>query len=473
MIHIIKFLFSMTEGIVTMVIEGGFDALNSIIKPEKDHAYTAEFGRPEDQLTTRGDGFKIGYKWGNSLIESNSHLFISGGSGSGKSSVVAFCTLLQSNECSYVVFDPNREQVLKTSGYMHSVGYKVLQLDYDRYSQSIGFSAFHNCKNEMDVFRTAQVPITNSSAGNSKDYWSLSAANIIGFFAYALWKHAPNYCNFPNILRALEIFSFDPQRIDRWVAFLGDMDLANRYKSIAATPDKTLQSSVATALSALEIYHSPNVASITSRNTVSFEQFRKGKTILYICGSPATSAYCRSVSAGFFDAFFAHILEDMPSAGSLPIRFILDECASMRIDALPLMLEQSRKFNISLATFWQDYNQCEHIYGHNQAANIFANHRVKVFMPSGQPLSTCKMLQELLGKYQYESEKGTKTRELLTAQEIFQLKDILVLNGNNKPLLLKPLPYYLNRKLKACTELPPYVDPAITTPHIPEYLDFA
>jgi type IV secretory pathway TraG/TraD family ATPase VirD4 len=123
---------------------------------------------------------------------------------------------------------------------------------------------------------------------------------------------------------------------------------------------------------------------------------------------------------------------------------------------------------------WQDYNQIEHIYGSNQAANIFANSKFKVFMPSGQPLATCRMLQELLGKYQYETDNGvTKTRELLTAQEIFQLKEILLLNGNNKPLLLKPLPYFLNSTLKGYAELPLYADPIAATQCIPEYLDFA
>ena len=62
----------------------------------------------------------------------------------------------------------------------------------------------------------------------------------------------------------------------------------------------------------------------------------------------------------------------------------------------------------------------------------------------------------MLGKYSYETETGTKTRELLTPQEVYQLDKILVLNGNTNPCLLPKKPFYENKKLLAYSKLSPY-----------------
>jgi type IV secretory pathway TraG/TraD family ATPase VirD4 len=312
------------------------------------------------------------------------------------------------------------------------------------------------CQSESDVFKLAQVQVKNSLDGSTYDYWAQSGEQMIGFFAYALFLYAkPEHVNFANVLNMIQVFSYDAKRIDRWMVATKDERLINRYKSLVATPEKTLLSTLATATNSLAIYNNPNIAAITSRDTLPFDEFRKQKTILYICGSPSTIQFSKSVSASFFESFFSHILQKLPDKGTLPITFLIDEAATMRLGSLPKILELGRKYSVSVATLWQDFNQVEHIFGKNEAANIFANSKLKVFMPSGQPLATCKMLQELLGKYSYTDEKEVlKTRELLTAQEIFQLQEILLLNGNNKPLLLEPMPFFESTKLRKLTELP-------------------
>jgi type IV secretory pathway TraG/TraD family ATPase VirD4 len=84
---------------------------------------------------------------------------------------------------------------------------------------------------------------------------------------------------------------------------------------------------------------------------------------------------------------------------------------------------------------------------------------LKVFMPGNKPIETCKMLETLLGKFHYDDGEGQKTRELLTAQEIRQLKEILVLFRNNSPSLLPVVPYFDQSHLRTLTEYPPFVSP--------------
>jgi len=457
MISIIRWLFEGLEELFIAIIGGTFDLVGNLISNERKTEYSAEFGVISEQLLRDGDGFRIGFKWGNTAHEANSHLICFGGSGSRKSTCICFNTLLQSHSTSYIVHDCNRELFNGTGAYLSSIGYKVYVLDYDDYTKSIGFNALHKCKSETDISRTAQVIVKNALEGAAADYWSQSAENMIAFFAFALWKYAPKeYSNFANVLNMLEVFSFDAERLDRWVVNTADESLVNRYKAIVAVPEKTRLSTLATATNALAVYRASRIAAITSTDSIDFDVFRKEKSVLYLCSSPAMSTYARNVSACFFDSFFAHLLSRLPGKGDLGITFLIDEAGSMRLtNSLPKVLELGRKFRLSVATLWQDYGQVEHIFGKNEASNILANSRLKVYMPSGQPLATCRMLQDLLGKYQYETENGgTKVRELLTAQEIFQLRQLLVLNGNNKPLLIDPAPYFENPKLRMLAEMP-------------------
>ncbi|PQJ13016.1 hypothetical protein CJD36_004535 [Flavipsychrobacter stenotrophus] len=465
---------SIIENILTATIEGVFDFIKGILFRERPTEYSAEFGTPGSQLQKEPGGFRIGFQWGNSLLESNSHMITFGGSGSKKSSCVCFNTLLQSHNSSYVVFDCSGELYNGTASHKSRSGYSVYKLDLDDYKQSIGFNWLSKCTSESDIYKFAQVTLKNSLEGAPYDYWAQSAENLIGFFAYSLFAYASaEFVNMPNVLNMIQVFSFAPGKIDQWIAANGNERIINRYKSIVATPDKTLQSSIATATNALAVYNNPNIAAITSRDTLAFDEFRKQKTILYLCGSPSTVQFCRGVSACFFESFFAHILQRLPGTSDLPITFIIDEAATMRLQSLPKILELGRKYLISVATLWQDFGQVEHIFGKNEAANILANSRLKVFMPSGQPLATCRMLSELLGKYSYEDKNSVlKTRELLTAQEIFQLREILLLNGNNKPMLLAAKPYFENKKLKEITELPVYTIPNPVQLTQPSFLQF-
>lgn len=471
---LIKLIFEILENLLSAIFETGFDLIKALFTKERTTEYTAEFGQTYEQLQRKGGGFRVGYAWGNSLEESHSHLICLGGSGSKKSSCVGFPTLLQSNDCSFVVFDTSREMYNGTATFKHNNGYNVYKFDLDDYTQSIGVNWIPENALESDIARYSQVLVKNNLEDAEYDYWAQSGENIISFFTYAIYKYAdPEFANMANVLNMIQVFSFAPDKIDKWILSTGNERIINRYKSLVATPEKTLQCSIATATNILAIYNNPSIAAITSKNTLPFDEFRKKKTILYVCGSPSMVQFCRGICACYFESFFAHILQKLPSNSDLPITFLLDEAATMRMGSLPKILELGRKYSISVGTLWQDYNQIEHIYGKNQASNIFANSKLKVFMPSGQPLATCRMLEELLGRYSFRDEKEIlRTRELLNAQEIFQLKQILLLNGNNKPLLLDPKPYFENYKLKKLTELPVHV---INSPNVlkePSFLQF-
>ena len=458
MIKLVNIIMEIVFSLITELFQTASDFAVSAVPLRKGTPYNAEFGRPEAQLLKSGSGFWIGNLC-TSQQEANSHLMCLVGSGSRKSTSICFPTLLMAHNSSYVVHDPSRELYNGTAQYLSSKGYRIFVLDYDNTTNSSKFNVLQKCTGETDVYRVANVLTRNTYTGSNYDYWAQSADEIIGLFSYIIFKYAaPDVVNLGSVAIMVETFSHSPELIDLWlVNHKVDKKILSKYKALVATPEKTLQSSLSTAKNILAIYNLDSFARITSSDNIDFSLFRREKCILFICGSPTTATLCKGITASFFDSFFSFILKKLPEPGSIGITFMIDEAGIFSIASLPQILALGRKYNVSIATLWQDYNQIENLYNKNDAANIFANSKFKVFMPSGQPLVTCQMLSQLLGKYNWIDENGhEKTRELLGVQEIFQLKKILVLNGNNKPLLLAPAPFFENKKLLALTKSPIY-----------------
>lgn len=463
MIQILNSLFGVFFALIESIISGICDLLVAANPSKRKEGYTADFGTASTMLSKKGDGFCIG-EWSNTLKESHNHMICIGGSGSKKSTSIVYNTILTTDNASLVITDPSKELVYGTAAALAAKGYRILILDYNNEEKSEGFSVLSKSTSYTDVYKIANTLVRNSLEGSSYDYWSQSAEAVIGLFCKYLVGYAPaEYVNLPNVLHLLRVFSHSPKLIDA-LLIKTDKHLLSEYKALVATPDKTLQSTLATAKNSLRIYETPSIAKITSYNTINFGEFRTHKCALYICSSASESFLYRAITATFFEAFFSYILSKDLSDVGMPIKFIIDEAATIKI-SLSQALALTRKYHVSIATFWQDFEQIENIYGKHEASNIFSNSQLKVFMPSGQQLNTCRMLSELLGKYSFTNDEGqNKIRELLTPQEVHSLKQILVLNGNKQPLLIEPKQYFEISRLRKLSQLPRY-SPSNKLPH--------
>jgi type IV secretion system protein VirD4 len=471
MLQLINGLFSVVFELFGSILTGISDVIVTAASSNTKTEYTASFGRESEMLSKNGNGFTIG-EWSNSLKESHNHMICIGQSGSKKSSSVVFNTILNTDDASIVITDPSKELLYGTAKALEAKGYTIMVLDYNNAEQSEGFSVLSKQTTYTEIYKIANTLVRNSLEGSSYDYWSQSAETIIAFFCKYLVSYAEQeYVSLPNVLHLIRVFSHTPKLIDRLIIDTHDPKLINEYRSIICTPDKTLQSTLATAKNALRVYESPSIEKITSYNTINFEDFRKRKIALYICSSASESFLYRAITATFFESFFSHILSSNPSDTGYPIKFIADEAAQIKI-SLSQALSLTRKWNISIATFWQDIEQIENVYGKHEASNIYTNSGLKVFMPGGHSLAICKMLSDLLGKYSYQTDDGyEKVRELLTPQEVYTLKEALVLYGNKTPLRITPKQYFQIPKMKRQTELPPYIPrttlTSIDTPFLP------
>lgn len=459
MIQIAKILFDIVYSILEAVLNILSDIMVSAVPSRRKVQYDADFISPGKIFQKNGNGFTIS-TWSTSTKQSHEHMLVAGGSGSFKSSSVVFNTCLSLDNVSLVIHDPARE-IIKTASALKQLGYTIKVLDYDNPQKSEGMNVLAQCTIE-DVYKIANVIVSNSLEQSKNDFWAKSAENLIALFGKYLVLYAePEYKSLPSLLEMVNIFSYEPKKLDKAFVATKDQQLINEYKATIAIPDKTLLSIVATAKSALACFSSPNLQKITSMQTFSFKDLRNKKTALFLCHSPAHADIYKTVSATFFEMLWSHILSSPIDKTEYPLYFIVDEAASMYLTSLSSAVSLLRKHYCSIALFIQDYSQLHHLYGKHQAENIISNCALKVFMPCAKPIETCLMLEKMLGKFQFEEDGTVRSRELLTAQEIRQLTKILVLYSNYSATLLDVVPYFEIKKFQSLMDLPPYIVPNV------------
>jgi type IV secretion system protein VirD4 len=452
--------------LIGYIVDTLFDFALSAVPTKRKHGYDADFTKPEKVLQKNGGGFMIS-TWSTSMKESHEHLVCFGGSGSFKSSAVAYPTCLNADNVSLVIHDPKRE-LIRTAGAFQKKGYTIQVIDYNNPQASEGFNGLAKSNSTSDLFRISHILHRNALEHSSDDFWIKSSENLVSLFERYLVEYGKDkrYATIPNVLEMVNRFAYAPESIDTLMAGTSSQ-MINEYKAIVALPPNTLLGIIASAKAALQIYSSPNIQQLTSFDSVDFERFRKEKTVLFLCSSAGDASLYRGISACFFEMLWNYLLRAEPQKNDLSLFLIIEECASMHLSSLSSAISLLRAFRCSIALFLQDYNQLEHEYGRYEAANIVSNCATKIFMPGAKSLETCKMLETMLGKYTYTEDGKTSVRELLTSQEIRQLKEILVLSKNRSPLLLPVRPYFEQPRFRKMMQNPPYVVPDKSLGQVP------
>lgn len=106
-----------------------------------------------------------------------------------------------------------------------------------------------------------------------------------------------------------------------------------------------------------------------------------------------------------------------------------------------------RKHRAGALLLIQDISQLVHHYGRYDADAIKSNCFAKMYF-TGQSNETTKELESILGRSQYEDEKGKKVvRPLMTNDEIRTIKSnrALLICGNHLPIVARLKPFYKNR----------------------------
>lgn len=475
MVQLIKYIFEALLSIVGAVLEITFGCIQALCTTEKKTQYNAAFMSPEI-LSRFNKGFSLTGTKALCIQDSFSNCSVYGPSGSGKSSVVILPSIhsLARGNSTICCNDPSGELYEKVSGYLAKKGYVIQRIDFSSPDRSESFNPLARCKTVSDIQKVVHLIIRNTVGDSKGDpFWDRSCEMLITLFArYLVFYAKPQYRTMTNVLRLIETFAVHPKKLDKLFVAAHDEELLGQYKATIVYGDKTLQSIIATARAALNIFSDPTVIQTTSVDSIDFSRFRTDKVALFICNPIKDLHYYKPLSALFFESLFNEVMSRIPKKDERAIFCLLDEAATMKFSSLSTTISNIRKYRAGIMLVVQDFQSLVALYGASEAHNIRTNTYAQVYL-KGQPLETCKELETILGRFTYTDEKGAeKVRLLMSADEIRMLESAIILAGNHAPIKAKMKPYYNRYALRKRSEIPVYQPSAKHTSSTPLLIPF-
>lgn len=422
----------------------------------RDRPLDAQFHHVRTVMRTGGKGFCLDGKRSMSLDDSFKNAMILGGSGVGKSTTCIIPTLLRINGPSILVHDPSSELHKASASALIDRGYEIKVVNYAEPTISDGYNPLHRVHTMGDAAKISQTLV---SAGLGKNlggdsFWNHAAESVITALISILLTQEPKYRNLCNVARLINVLASDPGKIDSLFSKYASPQLFESYKSIVAQPEKLQANILATAKTAIQLFAEDGVGKVTSFDTLDFDSLRRKKTAIFIQNEVMAAEFYSPITSIFFQQLFGHLLGSLPTPDDLSVLCLIDEASSFKAP-WPLILANCRKYRVGCLLSLQERFQLEEQYGVFAAQTIESNAYARLYY-TNPSLKTARELSEVLGKFQYEDEKGIRAvRPLMSPQEIknMPLDNAILLAGHHPPMMATLHPYYKNR-LRKLANLP-------------------
>lgn len=420
------------------------DGVLSLIDSGRKKAFEAEFGKETDIASRFNKGLLISRHRKLSRRDSWANVLLAGPTGSGKTTRLLLKNLFTLKNCSIVVNDPSKELYQLSSGYL-SQFFEIKTLNFSDSTVSSGYNILSRIQKPNDINKIAHLLVASTIDKNSSDpFWSIQTKALLNILIRLVLHQPVEYRNMANVLYILHNFAANPQKVDEWIVKTGDDKLILDYKSMVATPEKTLQNIVSSAKASLQLFEDPEIAKVTSNDSINFNSLREKPSILFLHNSIAEQKYISILNSIFFEQLYGHILQKLPDRKELDLFIILEEASSLYVPVLPIAMANTRKHRVSNLICVQSKKQLETFYK-NDAENIVSNCVTKIFLPGITSMETLKDIETISGKAIHRDKKGTeRVKPLITIDEIRQLHEnrTLILSGNNPIIMGRTSPYY-------------------------------
>lgn len=429
-------------------------------KPQNAHDYTAQFGNISDHLSRWNYGWAVNGTHKTTKKVAHENCIVLGPTGSGKTQTVILNSIfsLARGGSSMCINDMNGEICESCSGYLYQQGYNILIVDFSDSTASESFNPLLRCKTVSDIQKVALIIVLNTMGEPKGDqFWHTSSCMLLSLFMRYLVFHCDEqYRTLQNVLRLIQKFAVDGKAVDKLFVKTRDDELLDEYKSTLVVGERTLQSIIASARTALNLWLDKEICRTTASNTIDLDLLRKEKIAIFVKTPLVQQTYFKPLTALFFQNLFMHVMKTRAKPEERSIFIILDEAAVCKFPDLSVTVSNIRK-SAGLLLCMQDEMSLIAQYGQAEAHNIQTNCQTKVFL-QGQPLHTAKKLCELMGKTTYQTEDGKKVvKDLMTVDEIHLCKQALVFIANNPPLLCNTTPLYKNIWIRHRTKISPFV----------------
>ena len=460
-----EILLDVFQGLLEVLADSLELVVNSLF-PQNKNGYHDEFSDPQDFLSRRHQGFTInGSPKGRVSTEiSNKHTAIIGPSGAGKTTthiIPNILMLLQLN-IGIVTNDISGEIHDRTSGFAKAQGKTIWVFDPDHPETSDYFNPLAYAETSAELSHIAHLLIKSNLEGGKQDSFWTESAEMLLYLILSIQKEQPeafqNLFNTRYLVNQITITGKKTTLLDELFSRTKNKALYEEYKALVYGADsKLLANVVSTVKASLRILNDENIALLTSKNTISFSELRKGNVILYLKIPGLSADRLRPITSLMIELCFGTLMSKLPDkVNDRPVAFILDEISSMVL-SLESVLSTSRKYGIWILYALQHPNQLEMRYGKYQSASILQNTFTKIYL-SGQGQDVAQQIQSALGFTDFidEDNNHKRTMPLRTARQIALMKrDKALVFIGNQAFETKLHPYYKQKRMRRLTEIPP------------------
>ena len=388
------------------------------------------------------------------------HVFVIGGSGSGKSRYYVKPNVMQMN-ASYVITDPSGEHLYSEGKMLEKNGYKIKVFDVVSLTNSMHFNPFVYFKEVKDIRRFINILIANTNGetpgSNSQDgFWEkaerLWLMAAIAYVQETCLDYEKNMNSVILLLNNSEVRDEDEEFKSAVDILFEDLEKQNpnsfavkqykKYKLAAGKTAKSILVSVGVRLADFDI---PEISQLVADDELELDRIGSEKTALFIIVDDTDPTYNYLVAI-LLDVMF-NTLKNVADNSTkhhldIPVRCLLDEIANIgRFPTLHILVAVLRKRWISLEFLFQNLNQLKALYKDNWAT-IEGNCDTTVFLGGKGDDTTKYVSNDLLGtatidtvsygssgsggslgKSGYNSNQQKSGRKLLDQTEVSKLND--------------------------------------------------
>lgn len=386
-------------------------------------------------------------------------LIFCGASGTGKSST--FYNQLFNVSESFNLIDVDGTGFSISSGYLSKEqGYEIKTIDriQPEYSDTINFVTL--CQNDQELYKLSGSLVDLGESGSStseSNYWKLGAQSVIYMGLRLLKTQDEKYQNLYNLRYLIKNWGL----IKSFITEHATEAVFNDYLAFSSADSKVQAGFTSTALMALEWLNDPNLAFLTSSNSLSFEDLINKKQAWFFIVPEIKMPEMKNLLSLLFMHLFEFVQLNKPPNG---LHLYMDEFSQLSLppDKIGTIMTSMRKYKVSLSLFIQDIKQLNAKYSKDIASAIFnGSCATKILFP-GMSLELAQMISATAGQTTVNTDPKNpnqfSVRPLITPTDLNQLsKDkALFLYRNEKPYLMKMTRYFEKRSSKKKAKIPPY-----------------
>ena len=437
------------------------------------------FSRFNDGLLVDGKSKRLSAK------ESFNHLALFSRTGGGKTTSYVLPNIykLAKQNCSMVITDLSGEIYDKTSAYLHNQGFKIYVLDPKNLNESIRYNPLEYAKDSMSIDMVSEILISSSGLKGTKaedKIWSDGAKNFISILIKVLNStNDKRYMNLANVRFMLNNFGKTGEALDEFVKKYADNKTFSEYTGFVNGNEKTIQSFISTALTALSpIGINDNLEKLTYSHTIDFRKFREEKSVVFIKIEQQYQEQYSFLLNLFYSQLFNVMMDKLPSSRDLDLYCLLDEFGNMNIPRFSSVITTIRKYNVSISIILQNINQLIKQYSLDEAKTILDGGIASKLIYSGADLDLATNLEKMFGqkeslKRQADGRHYYDKESVMNVSEIRTMKDneALFVYANKKPLKMSVKPYYKDMMYNGFSKMTPYKDNVVNSNEKIEYVD--